>query len=431
MGPRAEQPPPRPLPRISRLVPGTYYGWLVAMGAMVLSFATAGIGFYGQVILLDGLSAVHDWPKASVAWASSLYFVVSGVSGALIGRAIDRSGARAWILTGTLLMAVALVAIGRASSPSQLFLLYPLFAAGTGMASTVPTNAIITRWFVSQRARAMSVSHTGVSLGGIVLVPLATWLIHGEGIGFATSVLAILLLGLALPVTLFVLREEPKRYGLVPDGGREPRLQNPLLSESAQQRIWRARGALQTRTFWVLASAFSGMLFAQLSVLIHQLSFLREQMGPSAAALAVSLTAAASIGGRLLVGVLADRVEKRRLGAGLFLFQACAVLAFSQVDSVHGLYLTAFLFGSTVGSIFMMQALLVGELFGLASFGKLFGLLQLVTGSVAALGPGALGMLQVTLGGYQPGLRIVVGIAVVSAWILSRVPPPAEPDGGA
>jgi MFS family permease len=395
---------------------------------MALGFVTIGVGFYSQVILLDGLCTARGWSRASVSGASSLYFLVSVVTGALIGRAIDRYGARGWILGGVCLMAVALLGIVGAETPGQLLCLYPFMAVGFGMSAGVPTNAIITRWFVFWRARAMSIAHTGISMGGVVLVPLATWLIRSDGLEAAIVVLVLLLVGIAIPITLLVLRWDPGAYGLVPDGGAEAPVENPLLSEVAQQRSWRARQALQTSTFWVLAVAFAGILFCQMSLLIHQLSFLGERMDPAAASFAVSTTAAGSIVGRLVVGALADRIEKRRLATMLFLVQACALLAFSTAHGMLALYATALLFGSTIGSIFMMQSLLVGELFGMASFGTVFGLLQLLTGTIGALGPGALGLFVESIAGYGTALRFLAAIAVASAWVLSRVQPPMAQD---
>ena len=115
--------PPRALPRIHRLFPGVFYGWLVAFGSGVLAFAAVGIGFYGQTVLLEGLVSQRGWPLARVAGASTLFFVIAGAVGPAIGVGVDRFGARGAILLGLATMGLALVAAGRADAPGELVLL--------------------------------------------------------------------------------------------------------------------------------------------------------------------------------------------------------------------------------------------------------------------------------------------------------------------
>ena len=154
--------PPRPLPALSRLFPGVFYGWVIAIGTGLLSFASVGIGFYSLTVFLDGLCAEHGWSRASVSGASGLYIVVSGIAGTFVGRSIDRGGGRGWIGAGVCLMAAALLAIGWLEQAWQLFPVYAVMGTGFAMCGGIPSNSIITRWFIAQRARAMSVSQTGV-----------------------------------------------------------------------------------------------------------------------------------------------------------------------------------------------------------------------------------------------------------------------------
>ena len=100
--------------------------------------------------------------------------------------------------------------------------------------------------------------------------------------------LASLLLAVALPVTLLVLRFDPRDHGLVPDGREVARRDNPLLAEADQMRHWRSRDVLRSPSFWLLAAAFGIILFCQQSVLIHQVALLQERTG---SAQAVTLTA--------------------------------------------------------------------------------------------------------------------------------------------
>lgn len=410
-------------------MPGVYYGWVVALGCGALSFATVGIGFYGMAVFLDALTGTVGLTKTEVAGPTSLYFMTSGVAGIFVGRFVDRHGARRSIVAGTLVMAACLVAIGRVTEARSLWLLYPVMALGFAASASIPTNAIVARWFVGLRARAMSVSHSGVSVGGIVLVPWATGLIASEGLPTTGVALAAVLLLVALPVTLFVLRFDPADHGLEPDGSsgaaREASRNNPLLDPVVQSRIWTSREALATRNFWLLALAFGLILFCQQSTLVHEISLLRERTGdPRAGAFAVSVTAGASVIARLVVGFFADRIPKRGLTALLMAIQGVALLGFAAAPDLPALYAAAVVFGVTIGNVYMLQSLLVGELFGFASFASVLGLLNLITQVAGGLGPVALGVLHGELGGYEPALRLLAALAFAAAVVVWQVRAP-------
>ncbi|MBW2281286.1 MAG: MFS transporter [Deltaproteobacteria bacterium] len=414
--------PPRPLPRIHRLFPGVFYGWFIVFGSALLAFVAVGIGFYGQPVLLNGLVSERGWSLAQVSAASTLFFVVAGVVGPGVGMLIDRFGARVAILLGLGLMAVALVAVGHAGSPGELMPIYALLALGFALAGAIPSSALVTRWFVAHRSRAMAVSQTGVSLGGVLIVPLAALLMEREGIERATGWLALAVVALGVPVTLWVLRSDPEVYGLETDGDATAAQGNALLDPARQYRIWRAGEAVRTGAFLWLAVAFGCVLLGQVGLLIHALSFFNEELDSRQAAFAFSLMPGASVVGRLVVGGLfADRVDKRRLCIALFCVQALGLLAFGLLRGPAGLVAASLLFGLTIGNIFMMQSLLTGEIFGIPSFGTVFGLLQLVTQMAAGLGPLVVGLLHSALGGYAPTWLLLSGLSGFAIFALTRL----------
>ena len=116
-------------------------------------------------------------------------------------------------------------------------------------------------------------------------------------------------------------------------------------------------------------------------MLIHQLSFLQEpdKLGSrSAAALAVTVTTIGSIVARLVVGqFIADKADKRVMTVVLFVGQAAAVLLYTVVSGTVAIYAVALLFGFTIGNVYMMMSLLTAEIFGILSFGTVYGVVSL------------------------------------------------------
>lgn len=415
-----DSPQALPLPGVHRLRPSVYYGWYIIAASFALSFVSVGIGFYGQTVFLDGLIREHGWSKGSVSGASSVYFMTTGLVGIGVGRVVDRVGSRLPIFAGALSMAGALVWLGHIREPQELYAVYLLLAASFAMGSAIPLSSLVNRWFVRERARAMSFSQTGVSVGGLILVPLATTWIADEGIRAATQGLAVLVLLVILPINLWVLREDPHPFGLRPDDDEV----EPATPGATAKPEWTARQAVRTRTFQLLAASFGAILVCQTGLAVHHLHLLREHLDTTAAAFGAATIPVGSIVGRLVVGRIADRIDKRRVAAGLFATQALSLAALGLATTPAGLLPASVVFGLTVGAVFMMQSLLVAELFGLASFGTVLGLLNFLTSLGGGVGPLLVGVVAERYGGYPTSIRTLFAIGLTASVLVSFVRPP-------
>ena len=110
---------------------------------------------------------------------------------------------------------------------------------------------------------------------------------------------------------------------------------------------------------------------------------------------------------------------------------AAALLALISAEQTAVLLVCAFVFGLTMGNVYMMQSLLAADLFGRVSFGAVFGMVQLLTSMMGALGPVALGILFDQLGGYVPAIRMFLPIPIGAALLLGLLQPPAPRDARA
>jgi MFS family permease len=80
--------------------------------------------------------------------------------------------------------------------------------------------------------------------------------------------------------------------------------------------------------------------------------------------------------------------------------------------------------GFTIGNIYMMQSLLVGDTFGLVSFGTVFGLIGVVTQTASGLGPFAVGVIEDLTGGYRSPFLATAAITYAAAAIVLLAKPP-------
>ncbi len=414
--------------------PKVFYGWYVAGACLVMMYVTVGVSYYGLSLFLRPLRDEHGWSNAVVSGATGMFFLVSGVAAFAAGPFIDRIGPRRFLGAGITLTALGAAAVGIINQIWQLFAVYAVLAVAYGLGAVVPVSTLMSRWFIQNRAKAMMVSSTGVSLGGATLVPIGAVLIERGGLRLAAPVLGLLVFVVAMPVLLLVVAASPAEMGLQPDGGFVA-TRRSRVDAASQYRFWSRTQALRTAGFWAAVVAFFLALGAQTSVLIYQLSFLQEpdKLGSrSAAALAVTTTTIGSILARIAVSMVADRLDKRLMAMCLFLLQAVAISAYLVVHHAFWIYAAALLFGFTVGNIYLAQSLLIGELFGLVSFATVFGMVSLSSQIGSGLSLIVVGRL-VDAHGYTVPFVVLALFDVVAAAIvlLARLPgtPPAPGDG--
>jgi sugar phosphate permease len=406
-------------PLAARILPRKwFYGWYIAIACAALMFVGVGVGYYGLPIFLKPLREAHGWSDTQVSIAPAIYFSISGLTSAFIGPYIDKYGPTKFMLIGTLVNGVSAAFIGLVDELWQLYAVYFVFAVAFGMSSGIAVNAIMTRWFVRKRALAMSISSTGVSLGGVVLAPVASWLVGVGGLELATPILGALVLIVAIPVILGVIAWEPGQMGLGTDGDsanmREAAAARPDMA--AQYVAWTRKEAMRTVDFWAIFIAFLLVLVAQTGYVIHQVSFLEERLGSrNEAAFTLSVTAFGSIVARLVVGIFADGVDRRLLTIILFVVQGTAILLIIHTQNVAATWILTLIFGLTIGNIYMMQSLLVGEIFGMVSFGAIFGLISLAGQAGSGLGPIGVGLLHDQTDGYTVPFTITAILCYLAA----------------
>ena len=180
-----------------------FYGWWIVFAGSIILFVSSGIAFYGHGVILDPLRNAHGWSKGTVSSAIMLFFFLNGIVGFIIGRWMDRFGPKWFLVGGSAVFGLGLWALNWIDSITQLFLIYMVMAVGFCSTSLVPINMLITRWFIKKRGLAMSIANTGLSVGGVLLVPLATYLIIHLGLDWALPIMPGAAFGLVIAGVIF------------------------------------------------------------------------------------------------------------------------------------------------------------------------------------------------------------------------------------
>jgi len=182
--------------------------------------------------------------------------------------------------------------------------------------------------------------------------------------------------------------------------------------------------ALRSPQFLVLGLTFFACCAAHSGPIFHMISYaVACGVAPMAAVSIYSVEGLAGLGGRLLLGVLADRLgAKRVLIAGL-LVQALAISGYLFVSRLGEFYALALVFGTAYGGVMPLYAVLAREYFGQAIMGTVFGAATMLSCLGMAFGPLAGGWVFDTFADYA-WLYIGSFAVAVGAMALALAFPP-------
>jgi cyanate permease len=145
-------------------------------------------------------------------------------------------------------------------------------------------------------------------------------------------------------------------------------------------------------------------------------ALLMPTLGPAGTGLAVTLSSAAAMAGRLGLGFVIDRLPRRATSAICFVSQACGLgLILVAPHSAVAVYAGIVLFGLSVGNVITLPAIVVQAEFDAAAFGAIVGLSGAVAQFALALAPGAFGLLHDVTGDYDAVLLVCMALQTIAA----------------
>jgi MFS family permease len=174
-------------------------------------------------------------------------------------------------------------------------------------------------------------------------------------------------------VGIWITKSDPAEVGLAPDGTEAvSRSQAPSGAECATS----AGAAVRSVNFYLILLGSTLAIGAIGAVIQHFVLFLRDQ--GYAAVVAAQLFAAvqvASLGGRVIVGYVADRFSKTKTMALCYFLIGASVLLLSAANQPGAMWTFVTLFGFAMGADYMLIPLVTAECFGTAALGKILGLI--------------------------------------------------------
>ncbi|HWJ10103.1 MAG TPA: MFS transporter [Nocardioides sp.] len=358
-----------------------------------------GVLYYAFTVLGPAIADDTGWSRTAVTAAFSGGSLFGAVAGIAVGRVLQRHGPRVVMTAGSVLGAGAMALV--AGAPS-----YPVFVVAwllAGAASTglfyPPAFAALTRWFGTQRVRAITSLTLVAGFASTVFAPLTAWLGSELGWRGAYLALAAALLVLTAPLHLTALA--------LPWHG----------AAATTQHGPPDRAVLRSRTFVVLAASGAVTSLAMYASLVHLVPLLLERaVDVQLAAWALGLSGAGQVAGRVLYPALDRRIAPNPRAAGVIGVLAATLLALAVVPGPAPLLIVvAVVAGAARGLFTLVAATAVSEHWGPERYAALNGVYNAPLGIAAALAPAFGAAVAAAAGGYDALFGVLAGVAVLGA----------------
>jgi MFS family permease len=392
-----------------------FYGWVIVGVGIVVTCIGLGAVLSLSVFLLP-IAQAMGWSRTGIAAASLLSFLSMGVGSFAWGALSDRFSTRAAVLGGGALLGLGLVTASRATALLEFQLLFGVVAGFAAGSLFTPMTAETTRWFTRHRSLAVALVSAGLSLGSSTAAPLARWLITQYDWRFAMLVLGDLVWLIIIPAALLVRKAPARERAATRLGGAEA------------SRELTVADALRTPQFAAIALTFFACCAAHSGPIFHMVTHAMDHGVPAmAAATVLSVAGLASLAGKIVCGIVADRVGAKRTLVAALALQAVAIGFYLGIRDLPGFYALGVMFGFAYGGAMPLYAILVRDYFGERIMGAVFGAVGLASTLGMALGPWMGGWVYDNLGSYFWLFvgSAAIGLGAVAIAVTFRAPTPA------
>ena len=382
----------------------------IVITAFMSLFALVGFAYYGVPFFYDFMVNDFGYSRAEVTSGNAVgKLVVAPLFGFLAGWLIDRYGPRRLMMLGVVLMGVALIGLSYSSSLWMFYMFYVFNAMGYVFGGPLPCQVLISRWFDKNRGKAMGIAYLGIGLGGAIVSILSTNLESHLGWQHALTIIGILIIVVAFPMAYFI--KDPSR------------VKSKTETKTPEAPVSMKR-ILQNPNFYLLAFGSMCSIGAVGGMGQHLKLYLRDlEFTQAHAANIMSVVLLSSLAGRVLMGWLADLINRKYVMILIYCIVAFAITLLLLPPFPGKIYIFAVVFGLGLGGDYMIIPLMAGDLFGVKALGRTMGIILVADGVAESVFPVLVGHLyNEAAKSYALGFTILVAVALTGVIFVSFLP---------
>ncbi len=403
---------------------GFYPGWGVVMAGIGVNTTLGILNSWGifSATLIDRFGWTATMTQIPYMIACAM-FALSMIPG---GRAQDLIGPQKVIMLAGVLVGAGFILSGNFLTPVGLAISFGIvYGTGMGVAYSAPTPAAV-KWFgPKQRGLISGIVISGYGLAPLFLAPLTTWMLTRFTLSQTFMIFGVVFSLIIIGLSRFV-KNPPHGHIIREVAQDELRNASSASLAPALKADYEWHEAIKTTSFrklWLifLFISFSGLL------IIGQLSKIGiEQAGVSNAYMLIGTYAVANFSGRILCGIISDRLGRLNTMTALYLIQFAAYVMFSRLVAPLTLAAGVAMVGFTFGGMLTLLPSITGDYFGIRNFGVNFGMMLTGSGLGGLLGPLVGGLVRDATGAYTLSYVAAACICAIGAVVLRTVRPPSH-----
>ncbi|OPB36873.1 hypothetical protein A0O28_0059530 [Trichoderma guizhouense] len=383
-------PPPSDFPE------GGLEAWLVVLGGWCALFCTFGlincVGVFEEYYVSDPLK---EYSSSVVSWILSVLIFLMIFCGAIFGLIFDNYGPRWLLWGGSVTYIFGLMMTSLSKEYYQFFLAQAIVSAIGSSAVFNACMSSIVSWFLRRRAAAYGVMVSGSSVGGVVLPIMMNKLIIKIGFPWMMRTLGfmfMLLLGIACLTVKSRLPPRPRRFVL-----REyaKHLKDIRLVTTTAASFFFYMGMFLPFNYVILQAQNAGF-------------------SPSLVPYLIPILNAMSIFGRILPGIVADKMGRFNVMIIITFISAISCLAiWIPVKSVAGIIVFVIIFGFSSGGVISLGPTLVAQISDIRHIGTRVGVSFSIQAIGALIGSPIGGAIVSSQHGDYLGLQLFCGLSMM------------------
>ena len=398
-----------------------FYGWWVVFACFLLSLYIGGVIFFGFTAFFVPLREEFGWSYTQISLASSLRGLEMGIWAPIVGFLVDRYGARKIIIFGVITVGFGFFLLARTHTLIMFYGAFLLLSLGAGGCTAVALTTVISKWFTKNLGKAMGIMASGFGASGLI-VPVIVYLIDLFGWRMACIYMGVGMWIIGVP-TVLIIRNNPEEKNTFPDG-LEPEKDTTVSSRDIERDSFGLREIVTHRTFIYLNLSESIRLMILTAVTLHIMPYLNSiGVSRSLAAFVAAAIPLSSIIGRVGLGWVADKFEKRIIMAIAFILIGFGMITISFIHIVWLIPLFLLTYPPGFGGSMVVRGAILQEYFRKDIYGRLVGIIMGSAAVGGIIGPSLAGLVFDVFGDYRIlwlGFSIIIFCAL---YLVLRVTP--------
>jgi len=384
-------------------------------------------------IFLSPIADEFGWSRTLIAGAVSVGAVASMVLSPIIGWAVDRYGAGIILTVSMVVLGVAVISLAWATVPLFFYLGFATGRIIFHVPVQIGSGAVVSRWFIRKRGRAIGVLYLSGAIGGIVCIQIASIALSNWGIGAAWVALGVTVLGVAVLPSALLIVDRPEDVGLEPDGlPSGPPESMPVYLQLTQDPIeidWTLREAMGTKSLWIMVGVVGTLFMTQAGVSVHIGAFYQDRgLGITAVASAITINGIVSGIGSLVWGAIIERAPVQRVMVVLMVLSATSTFLLFTVHSLAAAFAVSAVIGVVAAGGNVIPPVAYASYFGRRSIGSIRGIGETGVQVGQTIGPLLSGLAFDINGSYKVAFLTFAIVALIGSVVIATASPPSKPN---